>query len=392
MLKTTDKLPRRVERYLLLQEMSCKASTIGTYRVALKPFCKFLASALSVETITKQEMAGLSREILQKYLIALCDKPLAAYSRVNYLLAIRKYLDWEAAEGTIAPDILPGFNRDSIPKVPEYLPKPLSLENDRLIMQRFKDAPIYCSPMFQLLRLTGLRISELINLPKNCIVSLSDNEPFLKVPLGKMNNERMVPLHHEAVDIIGLIKGNTQKTNPRSKRLIGIDGGVPKIYRLLRTQFNKFTADIIDQGKPVTFHRLRHTYATSLLSAGVSILSIMKLLGHKRIEMTLRYAKVVPSHLREEYLKAIDVLKKSWLPCDLETPTGNSLNMNPLELLDLLKASILKMNAIKPRPLRNLLRRIARIKSLLPPEKGRGPIGALRPRGAPQALNPAINP
>lgn len=366
MTSTTNKLPRRIERYLLLQQMCCKTSTLGAYRVALKPFCKFLAAALDTKTITKSEVSRLSREILQKYLTVLCDKPLAAYSRVNYLLAIRKYLEWEIEQGIILPDILAGFHRHAIPKVPEYLPKPLSIENDRLIMQRFKSAPIYCSPMFQLLRLTGLRIGELINLPKDCVVSLSDNDIFLKVPLGKMNNERMVPLHQEAVDIISLIRSNTQRTNPRSKRLIGIDGKVSKVDHQLRTQFNKFTADIIDQGKPVTFHRLRHTYATTLLSAGVSILSIMKLLGHKRIEMTLRYAKVVPSHLRKEYLKAVDILKKSWLPCDLETPTGHSLNMDPIELIDLLRASILKTNSIKAKPLRRLLRRIDRIKSLLP--------------------------
>lgn len=380
MTEATNKLPRRIEGYLREQQLCCKTSTIGTYRVALKFFCKFLAAALDAKTITKSEVSLISREIMQKYLAVLCDKKLAAYSRVNYLLAIRKYLNWEVAEGTISPDILAGFHRHAIPKVPEYLPKPLSIENDRLLMQRFKDAPIYCSPMFQLLRLTGLRISELINLPNDCVVSLSDNEPFLKVPLGKMNNERMVPLHQEAVDVIGLIKGNTQQTSPRSKRLIGIDGGVPKVYRQLRAQFNKFTADVSDQGKPVTFHRLRHTYATSLLSAGVSIISIMKLLGHKRIEMTLRYTKVVPSHLRQEYLKAVDILKKSWLPCDLETPTGNSLNMDPIELIDLLRASILKTNSIKAKPLRRLLRRIDRIKSLLPP------------RGAPPVYNSATTP
>lgn len=49
-----------------------------------------------------------------------------------------------------------------------------------------------------------------------------------------------------------------------------------------------------------TDHRLRHTYAASLLSGGVGLIFLMKLLGHRRIEMTLRYAKVTPSHLRNE--------------------------------------------------------------------------------------------
>ena len=347
--------------------MCCKASTIGTYRVALNPFCSFLTSALDIKTITKSEISMLSREIMQKYLAVLCDKPLAAYSRVNYLLAIRKYLAWEIRTGSIDVNVIDGFHRHAIQKVPEYLPRPLSIENDRLIMQRFKDATIYCSPLFQLLRLTGLRISELINLPKDCVVSLSNDAYFLKVPLGKMNNERLLPLHQEAIDIIDIIKRQTQQSNPRSKRLIGIDGKTSKIYGYLRSQFMKLTSDIIDQGKPITFHRLRHTYATTLLSAGVSIISIMKLLGHRRIEMTLRYAKVVPSHLRDEYLKAMEVLKQSWLPNVLVIPENYSSKLNPVELIDLLRASILKSNHIKTKPLRNFLRRIDRLKSSLTP-------------------------
>jgi len=53
-------------------------------------------------------------------------------------------------------------------------------------------------------------------------------------------------------------------------------------------------------------HQLRHTFATSLLNAGVSLITLMKLLGHKKIEMTLRYAAVTQETIRREYFEGIN--------------------------------------------------------------------------------------
>lgn len=363
------KLPGRIERYLAQQELYCKASTVGTYRVALKPFCDFLISEMKSNTITKQEIACLSRKHLQKYLRRLCDKPLAAYSRVNYLLAIRKYLEWEISHETVDEGIIAGFDRYAIPKVPEYLPRPLSAENDRFLAQKLAKSNHRYAPMFRLLRLTGMRISELINLKKDCLLSTSHGACFLKVPLGKMNNERMVPLHQEAIDIIDKIKTDAQlrlisddvpNDSIISDRLIAIDGSVCAVYNRLRHQFKKITGDIIDQGKPITFHRLRHTYATSLLSAGVGIFSIMKLLGHRRIEMTMRYTRVVPSALRNEYLRAVDLMKSVWDP-QQDDSLDITYPIDPADLFDMLKKSIRKLIDLDPNSRRNLVKRIDRL-------------------------------
>ena len=44
----------------------------------------------------------------------------------------------------------------------------------------------------------------------------------------------------------------------------------------------------------MTTHRLRHTYATTLLGAGMSLPSLMKLLGHTDIATTARYHPLLP--------------------------------------------------------------------------------------------------
>jgi site-specific recombinase XerD len=59
------------------------------------------------------------------------------------------------------------------------------------------------------------------------------------------------------------------------------------------------------QIKDVSFHTLRHTFASYLVINGISIYTVSKLLGHSKIETTMIYA-----HLSKEHLKAsVDSLK-----------------------------------------------------------------------------------
>jgi hypothetical protein len=54
---------------------------------------------------------------------------------------------------------------------------------------------------------------------------------------------------------------------------------------------------------------LRHTYATALINAGVSLQALMALLGHVSAEMSLRYARLFDTTVRAEYERALDLAK-----------------------------------------------------------------------------------
>ena len=310
-----------------------------------------------------KQIALLNESKLTDYLFWLSKQNLEACTRIHYALAVKKYLAWEAQQKTINVKILAGLDRCHFPKMPEYLPRPLSSENDKLLQEKLKLSKSPYAPSFLLLRHTGLRISELINLPYDCILTTSNNDRYLKVPLGKMNTERLVPLSQDSIDLIDKIKNNQVLLKPKHRspiRLIGVKGTIPHVYGHLTCKFKNIAGNMLDQGKQITFHRLRHTYATSLLSGGVGLLSLMKLLGHKRIEMTLRYTKVTPTHLRNEYLKAIKIIENGSHIVETQSQQGSTKEQHPAEIIANLIAF---MNGnLKGKLKKNILRRLNHLK------------------------------
>lgn len=67
-----------------------------------------------------------------------------------------------------------------------------------------------------------------------------------------------------------------------------------------KLEFNK---GISDTRQMVTFHTLRHTFASWLALQGESLLTIKELLGHKSLTMTTRYSHLMPEHKRQATLK-----------------------------------------------------------------------------------------
>lgn len=161
------------------------------------------------------------------------------------------------------------------------------------------------------MRFTGIRIGELINLSFDCVRTDINGIHFLKVPLGKLNNERLVPIDLETLDIIERIKKistlNDKKENPK---LLFID----HLGRSVKTQFSITFDEIrskLNTNDKIVPHRLRHTYATELLNSGMNLLSIMKLLGHRSTTMTLGYAAIDQATVVKEFFEAQVILKKN---------------------------------------------------------------------------------
>lgn len=135
---------------------------------------------------------------------------------------------------------------------------------------------------------TGLRRGELFKL-QWADVDLARQSMVLKDPKGKI--DQTLPLSDKAVEVLN----NLPKEYSTSWIFYGKDGGQ-------RTDF-KGPWDRIKKaaGLPKDFrlHGLRHHFASSLVSAGVDLYTVQKLLCHKDASMTMRYAHLADKTLRD---------------------------------------------------------------------------------------------
>jgi site-specific recombinase XerD len=206
------------------------------------------------------------------------------------------------------------LHRGDIPRLPAPLPRALPPDVDRAFMAVVHqlDDPAARAGIV-LLRGTGLRLGELLDLELDCLWELPGHGTWLKVPLGKLNTERVVPLDADtlaALDAWMAIRGRQRAlTHPRHGRpvdfLFVIAGA-----RIGHTRIRRGIEDAIRAagltgaaGQPlrITPHQLRHTYATSLVNAGMSLQALMALLGHVSPQMTLRYAALANGTVRGAY-------------------------------------------------------------------------------------------
>jgi hypothetical protein len=79
-------------------------------------------------------------------------------------------------------------------------------------------------------------------------------------------------------------------------------------------------------------HQLRHTFATQLLNAGCKVTTIQKLLGHRRLNSTMVYARVHDRTVAKDYYAAMAQIEKS-VTVDKEVETSKTLERSDRELL-----------------------------------------------------------
>ena len=98
--------------------------------------------------------------------------------------------------------------RDDIPKLPQLLPRYLPIDADRRLTVALTEHPDneLAALALRLQRACGLRIGEVLDLELDCVHEIDGNGAWLKVPLGKLATERMVPLDAETLEVIDRIQ------------------------------------------------------------------------------------------------------------------------------------------------------------------------------------------
>jgi integrase len=202
------------------------------------------------------------------------------------------------------------FPRD-IPKLPRALPRYLPVDADRRIAEALRDSPnrLFADALL-LARATGMRVGELCDLELDCVHEIPETGAWLKVPLGKLDSERMVPLDEDTVTLIDRIA----ETRSPGRPLPHPKTGRPTEFLLTHLGKRVSTAALREElaraaeaaGLPkATPHQLRHTWATALINSGCSLQALMVMLGHTSAAMSLRYARLFDATIRADYERAL---------------------------------------------------------------------------------------
>ncbi|WP_432483490.1 tyrosine-type recombinase/integrase [Kineococcus esterisolvens] len=143
---------------------------------------------------------------------------------------------------------------------------------------------------------TGLRVSELTGLRRDAVRRIGAGH-WLHVPVGKLLDDRYIPLHPQLVDLIADYRHH--HVDPAHPLLLPRENGTPMDrYSVTRCLNNVATAAGIGHAHP---HQMRHTLTTQAINRGMSLEAIAALLGHHSMDMTLRHAKIANRTVTDEY-------------------------------------------------------------------------------------------
>jgi site-specific recombinase XerD len=314
---------------------------------ALRQFARWMTADAGITAV-----GDIRRDDIEDYKVWLAGRPghrgrLSAETHRQRLRTVRAFferiIEWDWPDAPPRNPVIAG----DIPKKPEPLPKFL---DDRDAARLMAAARASADPrdrlVVELLARTGMRAGELADLDADAVVRIGAGH-WLRIPLGKLRNDRYVPLHPELTELLAAWTAANLEHIRRHKRLVADHRGPLDRHVIGRIVRRVGHAAGVPGVHP---HRLRHTLATQAINRGMRLEAIAALLGHRKMEMTLIYARIANRVVADEYAAVsakIDALygQPPQLPADYESTgmarlrreaharmLGNGLCTRPAEL------------------------------------------------------------
>lgn len=257
----------------------------------------------SLQLKADEELLQVSRQQLIAYLVRLKQEGRAASTVARKLASIKAFYRFLTVERYIRrnpAEVLEAASRGL------HLPKVLSVQE----VERLLDEPNLGTldgyrdkTMLELLYATGMRVSELVNVP----VKNVDMKMQYVIVMGKGSKERMLPLGRTALHYLehylSVVRPQLLHGKPDTAAELFVTGWGGPMTR------ERFYEIIVAYGKSagiskrVTPHMLRHSFATHLLNNGTDLRIVQELLGHADISTTQIYTHLDVERLREVYDK-----------------------------------------------------------------------------------------
>lgn len=275
-------------------ELGLSANTVSNYLNDICAYCDYLITNRNVidpNDININDVRGFLATLKRKN-----NTPSSISRKLSAIKSFHSFLvKFRYAQTNVAKLI-------TNPKKEKKLPVVLSIEEvDKLLNAFTEENPLEIrnKTMIELTYSCGLRVSELVNLKLSSIhMQMGIIDVF-----GKGSKERIVPLGDKAKEMIKkyLELSRPKLTSTKLNDYLFLNTKGEQLTRQMFFIIIRDKAKEVGIDKPISPHKLRHSFATHLLERGLDLRLIQELLGHEDISTTEIYTHLSNAKIREVY-------------------------------------------------------------------------------------------
>ena len=283
-------MPNYIEDFLdmMSAEVGASVNTILSYRRDLEQFAGQCSS----------DFAKITTTDIAEYMKWLNQRHYAVKSVLRKISVLRDFFKFLYSEKIITVNPM---LKIMAPKSEKPLPKFLTVEEINMLLETARQKTDIrarrTAVMLELMYACGLRVSELVGLPENCI-NFDKKQILIR---GKGSKERLIPVADRALKAV-MAYLPERENFIRGRRSIWLfPSAQSKLGHITRDGFAKDLKNLACQcgisPARISPHVLRHSFATHLLHGGADLRSVQKMLGHEDISTTEIYTHIVPEDL-----------------------------------------------------------------------------------------------
>lgn len=264
-------------------ERQLSIHTIRSYKSDLEGFINFCTATL------KTEKSPLSlRQIIERYLMSLYHKKIKKSSIARKFSCFQSFSKFVSTQGI---ELHLQIKR---PRLDKKLPIYLSVDEIFHLLDTISEKelptkfPLRDKAIFELLYATGIRCAELVNIR---IGDIQFSQKTIRIQ-GKGKRERIVLFGEKAYKKVTAYLEKERPIYQQEREHLFLNyRHEPITTRSIQRIFEMFRK-FLKIHRPITPHKIRHSFATHLLQQGADLRVVQELLGHKTISSTEKYTHV----------------------------------------------------------------------------------------------------
>ena len=280
-----------IQTWLTEQSNHKSPNTIKSYKSDLTLFHKFIGN---------KELLFISLPDLKDFFYVFL-KSYSSESKARILSSLKVFFKWALNHSLVISNI--ADKMDPFKKT-KHVPHPI---DEGIFEKIVNKAGLRLKTYLYLLKESGLRASEALNL-QVCQIDFNAKPEMIYVLQAKRDKQRVIPIGLTAIESIRLLKLYMKKQHIENGYIfMPMDGRYGIKTKMKYTSLYKEfiltcrKAGLVEIPK---LHSLRSRFATDLLSKGVSVPTLAKVLGHSNINTTMNYAEVTNQNVLKEIEKA----------------------------------------------------------------------------------------